>query len=405
MESNIEERINVITIGVKDANKPSFTLLQTSCALLDAINQNISGEPLVNGEKKNLCYSSANLPSSYASNSLDRLALLEQLRICGIETVASSWMKNLKIKEPWTEIPFLSSIFNFLSYLTQWMDNSSNNDFSLEVNNETFNEMVKKINSVATLPKTSSLESRRKEATLSIIAAIEGSKSIAPNTSYFPFPKYEHNNKWEFRIGNLNKEFSSTAAFEITDFAFSTRNISENEALLWRSACLDLWEMFFINDKHTLENLFNISEYRVSKNLNKPEKMLLSFSEVGRMIIDADVYYCISGNTQRFIAYTSPLTGFCIIEHDNFPVTINSHLYLSSNANDLYELGERREDFQQFIYSYVNMRKNLFSDNFRNYIDSQITGNKALIQSRGTNIFKLYPKYREHIPLDIVINQ
>ena len=49
------------------------------------------------------------------------------------------------------------------------------------------------------------------------------------------------------------------------------------------------------------------------------------------------------------------------------------------------------------------MRDNLFSDNFKSYIDNQIEKNKALIQSKGTDVIKLYPQYREHIPLDIEI--
>ena len=42
-------------------------------------------------------------------------------------------------------------------------------------------------------------------------------------------------------------------------------------------------------------------------------------------------------------------------------------------------------------------------DNFKSYIDNQIEKNKALIQSKGTDVIKLYPQYREHIPLDIEI--
>jgi hypothetical protein len=40
----------------------------------------------------------SNLPSESASNALIRLALLEKLWIDGIENVAFSWIKNLRIK-------------------------------------------------------------------------------------------------------------------------------------------------------------------------------------------------------------------------------------------------------------------------------------------------------------------
>ena len=47
----------------------------------------------------------------------------------------------------------------------------------------------------------------------------------------------------------------------------------------------------------------------------------------------------------------------------------------------------------------------MFSDNFRYYIENQIEKNKALIQSKGYNVMKMFPQYREHIPLDIEITQ
>lgn len=404
--STLDEKCNLVIVGLTETNKPSFTLLQTACAVLDAIYYHIQGEPIINGVRNNLCYGVDNLSSCSASNALYRLALLEKLQMSGIENVASSWLKNLKIKDPWNEIPLLYFVTPFLGCIHQWMDGFSNTDFSIELKDSVFNGLVKELNGVAVLPKTSSQENRRNEATMSVLAAIERHVNSTPDYEmYKSISDFNYSEKWEFIIGNAGNELSPTAAYEIMDLAFSEIYLSNKDALVWRSVCLDLWELFYINDTEMMTSFSEIGECRVSKKLNSLEKELLSFSEVGRIIMDTDIYYYISGKTQRFLAYTSPMTGFCIIEHEGCSIVINSCRYLSININDVRDLKDRSEYFQQFMYAYVNMRDNLFSDNFKSYIDNQIEKNKAFIQSKGTDVIKLYSQYREHIPLDIEIKQ
>ena len=402
----LEEKCNLVIVGLSEMYKPTFTQLQTASAILDSINHDVHGEPLINGERKNLCYSSENLPSDSASDALIRLALMGKLWIDGIENVASLWIKNLRLKEPWNEIPVLHSIIPFLSCLHQWMDGSSNTDFSLDINDGVYNELIKGLNNVAVLPKTSSQELRRKEATLSLLTHIVGnSDSSQSNITYKPISKLGSNSKWEYKLGQLKKEISPTISFDIMDLAFSEEFFCDKEASIWRSVCLDLWEMLFINDKKIVDSFFEIIECTISKELNSIEKELLSFSEVGRMIIDADVFYYVRGKKQPFLAYTSPLTGFCVSEYADSPVEINSHYYLSNKFDTVCELKDRNEIFQQFLYSYINLRNNMFSDNFKNYIENQIEKNKASIQSKGNDVIKMFPQYREHIPLEIEIEQ
>ena len=402
----LEKECNLVLVGLSDMYKPTFTQLQTACAVLDAINYNVHGEPMINGERKNLCYSSQNLPSGSASNALIGLALLGKLWNDGIENVVSSWIKNLRIKDPWNEIPFLYSITPFLSYLHQWMENSSNTDFSIDINDDVYRELTKGLNNVTVLPKTSSQEQRRKEATLSLLLHVgEKSDSGQSKITYKPISIPDTNSKWEYKFGQQIKDISPTISFDLMDLAFSEDYFYDKEASTWRSICLDLWEMLFVNDKRFVDSFFEIKECIISKEQNSIEKELLAFSEVGRMIIDADVFYYVRGKKQTFLAYTSPLTGFCVSEYADCPVEINSHYYLSNKFDDVYELKDRSVKFQQFLYSYINMRKNMFSDNFKNYIENQIERNKALIQSKGNDIIKLFPQYREHIPLDIEIAQ
>lgn len=403
--STLKEKCKLVVAGKNRVYKPTFSQIQVACAVLDSINHDVQGEPVVKGEKKDLCFSSDNLSSDSAANALVRMGLMEKLRMDGTEIVALSWIKNLRIKDVWNEIPMLSSISHFLSCNHQWMDGMSNTDFSLEIDDALYNDFVRCLNNAEVLPKTSSQERRRKEATASMLKALEVHLDNDDNPVYKPLTIDSTSNKWVFELGNLESEISSTSPFEIMDLAFTNSAIGNNDATKWRSVCLDLWELFFNCDKNTIDQYFDIGENRITDILSSFEQKLLSFSDVGQNLIDADIYYYIIDKTHQFLAYTSPLTGFCVSECGKYSVEIDSRRYLSKETGDVCDLKDRKMDFQQFLYSYVNMRKGQFSANFRDYVESQIETNKALIQSKGVDIIRMYPHYRKHIPMDIEITQ
>ena len=132
-------------------------------------------------------------------------------------------LKNLRIKDPWNEIPLLYSITPFLSYLHQSTDGSSNTDFSLDINDGVYKELTKGLNNVTVLSKTSSQEQRRKEATLSLLMHVE-EKSVSgqSNITYKPISIFGTNSNWDYKLGQLKKEISPTISFDIMDLAFST---------------------------------------------------------------------------------------------------------------------------------------------------------------------------------------
>lgn len=403
--STLKEKCKLVIVGKNRVYKPTFSQLQVACAILDSINHDVQGEPIVKGEKKDLCFSSDNLSSDSAANALVRMGLMEKLRMDGSEIVASSWIKNLKIKDVWDEIPMLSSISHFLSCTHQWMNGMSNTDFSLEINDTIYNDFVRCLNNAVVLPKTSNLERRRKEATASVLKALDVHLGNDDNPVYKPLTIESTYDKWDFALGNLEIEISSTSPFEIMDLAFSNSAIGNNDAAKWRSVCLDLWELFFNCDKKTINQYFDIGENRITDILSSFEQKLLSFSEVGQNLIDANIYYYITDKAHQFLAYTSPLTGFCVSECREFSVEIDSRRYLSKDTGEFCDLKDRDMDFQQFLYSYVNMRKGHFSAYFKDYVESQIETNKAIIQSKGVDIIRMYPRYRKHIPMDIEITQ
>lgn len=403
--STLKEKCKLVVVGKNHTYKPTFSQIQVACAVLDSINHDVQGEPVVKGEKKDLCFSSDNLSSDSAANALVKMGLMEKLRMDGTEIMASSWMKNLRIKDVWDEIPMLSSISHFLFCTHQWMDGMSNTDFSIEIDDGVYNNFVRCLNNVEVLPKTSSQERRRKEATASMLKALEVHLDTDDSPVYKSLTIDSTSNKWDFELGNLKSEMSPTTPFEIMDLAFSNTAIDNNDAAKWRSVCLDLWELFFCCDKNTINQFFYIGENRIKDILGSSEQRLFSFSDVGQNLIDANIYYYITDKAHQFLAYTSPLTGFCVAEYGKCPVEIDSRQYLSEDTGEVCDLKDRNMDFQQFLYSYVNMRKGQFSANFREYVESQIESNKALIQSKGVDIIRMYPQYRKHIPMDIEITQ
>ena len=90
-------------------------------------------------------------------------------------------------------------------------------------------------------------------------------------------------------------------------------------------------------------------------------------------------------------AITSPFTGFAIIDVDK----------ALEDKSKVLDLGERSLEFQTFIYNYVRCIGG-FSDNFFNYILQQVKREyQYKEEGRGSNLFRLYPQFRKHIPLNI----
>lgn len=402
---DIKEKCNLVVSGLYDTYKLTFLRLQIACSILDSINRYIKGEPLVRGGRKDLCYIQDNLPSNSASVALVRLGLLGKLKKSAVETIANRWVKNIKIKDPWNDVPALSSINYFLPCLNDWINENSNTDFLLEISNDQYKNLTQELNNIDTLPPTSSQEQRRQKLMISILNAID--KVVTTSGINNDILEYKsildsffRPQFWNYELGHLHMEISPTCLFEITDLAFSQEFSNDRMALIWRSACLDLWELFSTNDNSIDNNALIVQEKRISEDFNSNEQKLLSLLKTGQLLMDADIYYHITDIEHSLIAYTSPLTGFCISKCSSSPISINHRHYFSKKDNEILELNNRSMEFQQFIYSYVNMRTNMFSSNFREYIDKQIEKNKAIIQSQGVNVIRMFPQLRKHIGID-----
>ena len=400
----IKKQCRLIMVGSNGSYKPTFSGFQTACAIIDVVNHQVQGEPTIKREQNGLCFCPDNLQSVLAANSLLRLGCLAKLQLEGFGKNTSAWKDNLKLKDPWKDIPMLCSLSPFTAIVQRWMDGVSDTDFALEIGEDDWKIFARRLNGVDVLPKTSSQECRRQEATKSLLDALGHFDTYYNNedsSSYHPVSDTNlFCDSWDFNLGNLSEGYSPTDIFELTDLAFSLQFLDNSEALVWRSTCLDLWELFF--DKQVfIGPAFEIREELVSKVLTPSEKKLLAYSYVGRTIIEQDVYYYVTDKDRTFSAYTSPLTGFCFSEYNHCSFAIASRRYLSDEAADVRDLKDRSIEFQQFIYSYVNMNRKQFSDSFKEYVNHQIKKNLAIIQSRGVDIIRMYSQYRTHIGIDI----
>ena len=115
-------------------------------------------------------------------------------------------------------------------------------------------------------------------------------------------------------------------------------------------------------------------------------------TSVGKQLINEQViFYIYPINDVSLCATTSPFTGFAIIDIDKS----------LEDKSKVLDLGDRSQDFQTFIYNYVRCIGG-FSDNFFNYILQQVKReNQYKEEGRGSNLFRLYPQFRKHIPLNI----
>ena len=179
--------------------------------------------------------------------------------------------------------------------------------------------------------------------------------------------------------------------WELTNYAFDMNLIEDKEAKCLRSACLDFWETFFEQRKEELLRNYKVEEIRIN-NMANNERCILETTSVGKQLISEQVIFFIYPiNGVSLSAITSPFTGFAIIDVDK----------ALEDKSKVLDLGERSLEFQTFIYNYVRCIGG-FSDNFFNYILQQVKReNQYKEEGRGSNLFRLYPQFRKHIPLNI----
>lgn len=187
--------------------------------------------------------------------------------------------------------------------------------------------------------------------------------------------------------------------WEQTNLSFCYKAEGLKEAKIIRSNCLDLWELFFEAQQTKVREVLNISECVLySENYNM---LAIKNTQTGKRLFEDRIIYIVSSvRNKKLIAFSSPLTGFAIIQKNEYDICIDNRHYL--HQDNILDLNERSSYFRAFIYNYSRCIGG-FSDEFIDYIHRQLTDDdKHDEDSKGRNIFKLYPQFRQHIGIEII---
>ena len=404
----------LIVTGIRnDAFKTGFTCLQHASAILDAICQRTSGEPIVSGEKSGMSYSPFHLASESSAYSLLRMSTLARLHQLDSESGAlAAWREQLRINHAdnlWENTQF-EALNLLIADMLQWQQKIKKSEMDITPDDSNCLEAVQNLNKIKKLDATSTQEQRRHEALRSLLQAADSairarkphghsSEGYRPLSLPEPVPA-----EWHYDLGEQPTSISPTELIELTDLAFQPAFSGNAKARVWRSACLDLWEMFFIYRKPQVEPYFTVTEHRFSLETNNEIRRILDLTPVGKKMLADDIFYRITDQKGTFVAYSSPLTGFCITTAQGEDILFGSKRYIVKTPSDALDLSKRSTEVQAFIYAYVAMQQTAFSRNFREYVIRETEAYKAQLQAKGADIIRQYPQFRDHIGAEIIEN-
>lgn len=385
-----------------DQYKSGMTIMQTAVSILDQKSVNKGCIPETNNNKNNLYYTPLDLNSPSVTNSLYKMDLLLQLSNMVKEQNSDikKWIRNNDITCNSID-DVLGKEINAIVYMYKSTIGSIPIDhFRISHTNPYLDNFIKNINTTSVQINGLTVEEKRKLWLKEVVEAIKGvNKEIS--ISKAPQKKYNRSQTISPHIfdNSLSEIPSPLFWWEQTNLSFCYKAEGLKEAKMLRSYCLDLWELFFEVQKTRVCDVLNISECVFSsENYNM---LAIKNNRIGKRLFEDRIMYIVSSvRNKEQIAYSSPLTGFATIPNNEYDICINNRHYL--HHDHILDLNERSSYFQAFIYNYTRCVGG-FSDEFIDYIHRQLTDDdKHDEDSKGRNIFKLYPQFRQHIGIEII---
>lgn len=392
-----------IVVGDRtDQYKSGMTIMQTAVAILDQKSVNKGCIPETNNNKNNLYYTPLDLNSPSVANSLYKMDLLLQLSNMVKEQNSDikKWIRNNDITCNSIDDVLSKDIIAIINMYKSTIDSIPIDHFRISHTNPYLDNFIKKINTTSVQINGLTVEEKRKLWLKEVVEAIkEVNKEIL--FSKVPQKKYNRSQTVSPHIfdNSLLEIPSPSFWWEQTNLSFCHKAEGLKEAKMLRSYCLDLWELFFEVQKTKVCDVLNISECVLSsENYNM---LAIKNTQTGKRLFEDGIMYMISSvRNKELIAYSSPLTGFATIPNNEYDICINNRHYL--HQDHILDLKERSPYFQAFIYNYSRCIGG-FSDEFIDYIQRQLTDDdKHDEDSKGRNIFKLYPQFRQHIGIEII---
>lgn len=395
--------LDSIVVGDRtDQYKSGMTTMQTAVAILDQKSIDKGCIPETNNNKNNLYYTPLDLNSPSVTNSLYKMDLLLQLSNMVKEQNSDikKWTKNNDITCNSIDDVFGKDINAIVYMYKSTVDSIPIDHFRISNTNSYLDDFIKNINTSSIQINGLTVEEKRKLWLKDIVEAI---KSVNMEISFSKASQKKYNRSQTISphiFDNSLLEIPSPSFWwEQTNLSFCYKAEEMKEAKMLRSYCLDLWELFFEVQKTKVCDVLNISECVLSsENYNM---LAIKNTQTGKRLFEDRIMYMVSSaKNKELIAFSSPLTGFATIPHNEYDICINNRYYLRQDP--ILDLNERSPYFQAFIYNYSRCIGG-FSDEFVDYIHRQLTDDdKHDEDSKGRNIFKLYPQFRQHIGVEII---
>lgn len=392
-----------IVVGDRtDQYKSGMTLMQTAVAILDQKSVNKGCIPEINSNKSILYYTPLDLNSPSVTNSLYKMDLLLQLSKMVKEqnNDIKKWIRNNDITCNSID-DVLGQDINAIVYMYKsTIDSIPIDHFRISHTNPFLDNFIKNINTSSVQINGLTVEEKRKLLLNEVVEAIKG---VDKEISFCKAPQKKYNRSQTISPHIFDNSLSEIPSpsfwWEQTNLSFCYKAEEMKEAKMLRSYCLDLWELFFEVQKTKVCDVLNISECVLSsENYNM---LAIKNTQTGKRLFEDRIMYMVSSaKNKELIAFSSPLTGFATIPNNENDICINNRYYL--RQDHILDLNERSPYFQAFIYNYSRCIGG-FSDEFVDYIHRQLTDDdKHDEDSKGRNIFKLYPQFRQHIGIEII---
>ena len=395
--------LDSIVVGDRtDQYKSGMTTMQTAVAILDQKSIDKGCTPETNNNKNNLYYTPLDLNSPSVTNSLYKMDLLLQLSNMVKEQNSDikKWTKNNDITCNSIDDVFGKDINAIIYMYKSTVDSIPIDHFRISNTNSYLDDFIKNINTSSIQINGLTVEEKRKLWLKDIVEAI---KSVNMEISFSKASQKKYNRSQTISphiFDNSLLEIPSPSFWwEQTNLSFCKKAELLKEAKMLRSYCLDLWELFFEVQKTKVCDVLKITECILSsENYNM---LAIKNTQTGKRLFKDGIMYMVSSvRNKEQIAFSSPLTGFTTIPNNGYDICINNKHYL--HQDHILDLNERSPYFQAFIYNYSRCIGG-FSNEFIDYIHRQLTDeDKHDEDSKGRNIFKLYPQFRQHIGIEII---
>lgn len=331
--------------------------LAAASAIVDLIEGNASGVPVLKKDEGCMHFEMRNLQSAGAKKALLRLHTLCKLYSGMINNgIIDKMLDKLRLNHA-----LLKSHPHF-EILSRLVLNST----YLRINDLNINDEIRKMNKIKALPKGVPIDASAKkaiellkEATDNIIMAFDN--QFCQNPGYMKPEVHHAEDRRKCRKFRQN----GIGMFLAFDEAFSYENTENLGSKRIRDACMDFWETL---GKRNVA----VHELKLPEEWIKRVAPILKLFGWGSEYLDSSCHYLWENN--GIWATSSPLTGFA--------GTIDT----DKDESRLRELSDRNEEFQEKIVAYLQMFPKKFSKQFREYVYRQTKNNLTSLRSRSKSV-------------------